>query len=259
MFFIALGFLASLVGALSGLGGGIIIKPVLDAFTDLNASVVSFFSTTAVFLMALTSTVRHFYSKTKFPAITLYLGIGAVTGGLLGAELFQFMIQALEQDNLVKAIQNLILLLLLILASAYINTRQKISFFIENKLVAVAIGGLLGLISAFLGIGGGPINVVVLCFFFSLDFKVATANSILLILFSQASKLTVLFLTNSVPAGIHYNSLFYMAAAAVLGAIAGTALNKYLSGTALKTAYNSVMLFVILTCIFNLWSFLQTA
>lgn len=43
MIFFIVGFIASIVGAISGLGGGVIIKPVLDAVTTLDASVISFY------------------------------------------------------------------------------------------------------------------------------------------------------------------------------------------------------------------------
>ena len=42
----------------------------------------------------------------------------------------------------------------------------------------------LGILSSFLGIGGGPINLVVLFFFFSMDTKTAAQNSLYTILFS---------------------------------------------------------------------------
>ncbi|MEI3183290.1 MAG: sulfite exporter TauE/SafE family protein [Lachnospiraceae bacterium] len=43
--------------------------------------------------------------------------------------------------------------------------------------------------SSFLGIGGGPINLVVLLYFFSMDTKAAAQNSLYIILFSSDHQL----------------------------------------------------------------------
>lgn len=51
------------------------------------------------------------------------------------------------------------------------------------------MGVLLGIISSFLGIGGGPINLVVLGYCFSMDSKTAAVISLYIILFSQLASL----------------------------------------------------------------------
>ena len=42
LFFI-ISFSASIIGAICGIGGGIIIKPVMDAFGVLDVSIINFF------------------------------------------------------------------------------------------------------------------------------------------------------------------------------------------------------------------------
>lgn len=62
-------------------------------------------------------------------------------------------------------------------------------FQVTNLFWALMTGVLLGAVSAYLGIGGGPFNVAVLCMFFAMDIKEAAAGSIFIILFSQLSNL----------------------------------------------------------------------
>jgi len=50
---------------------------------------------------------------------------------------------------------------------------------------------MLGMFSAFLGIGGGPINVAVLCILFGFDLRNSARISVFIILFSQISGLIV--------------------------------------------------------------------
>ena len=66
-------------------------------------------------------------------------------------------------------------------------------------MVCILIGFFLGASSSFLGIGGGPINLVVLFYFFSMDTKTAAQNSLYIILISQISSLLLTVLSGSVP------------------------------------------------------------
>ena len=58
------------------------------------------------------------------------------------------------------------------------------------------------IIGAICGIGGGPINLVVLYFFFSMTTKEAASNSIFVILFGQITNLGKTMLTHNVPRSI---------------------------------------------------------
>jgi len=53
----------------------------------------------------------------------------------------------------------------------------------------ISSGIIMGMIGAFLGIGGGPINMALLMFGFGYGIKEAGVKSIVVILFSQSSAL----------------------------------------------------------------------
>ena len=77
-------FLATLLGSFVGLGGGVIIKPVLDVINAHSLTEISFFSSCAVFAMSITSTTRHIIKKTPIkPSIVLLVALGSVGGGLV--------------------------------------------------------------------------------------------------------------------------------------------------------------------------------
>lgn len=245
------GLLASIVGAVSGIGGGVIIKPVLDAVTPLSASVVGFLSTCAVFSMSLIAVLKCIKEKREFEKNTILLGIGAVLGGFAGTQMFQVINTILDNNTLIKTIQNGVLFCILVAILFYINGKNKRQFCIENKMIILIIGFSLGMISAFLGIGGGPINVAVLSLFFAMDIKRASVNSIILILFSQASKITTLVGTGEIPEEMQISMLLCIIPAALVGGAIGSAINKKISKEKLKAVYNTIMLFVILTCLWN--------
>ena len=91
---------------------------------------------------------------------------------------------------------------------------------IKNIAACLVIGLVLGIMSSFLGIGGGPINLVVLYFFFSMTTKVAAQNSLYIILFSQATSFLSTVVTGSIP-NVSIILLVGMIISGILGGMAG--------------------------------------
>ena len=107
------------------------------------------------------------------------LAIGACIGGVLGKQLFSMIKGLFENQNAVGAVQAICLALITIGTLFYTIYKRKITPREVHSVSAfVIIGLLLGIMSSFLGIGGGPINLVVLHFFFAMDSKTAAANSL---------------------------------------------------------------------------------
>ena len=169
-------FFASIAGAICGIGGGVIIKPALDAFHIMDVAVISFLSGCTVLSMSTYSVIKSTLSKHSYldPKISFPLAIGSSIGGLLGKWLFSFILSLSKDTNQVGAIQTFCLLAITIGTLLYTLYKEKIKTYrLTNKAVCLLIGSFLGILSSFLGIGGGPINLIVLFFFFSMDTKSA--------------------------------------------------------------------------------------
>ncbi len=84
LIFFAICFLASAAGAICGIGGGVIIKPVLDAFGILDVNVISFLSGCTVLSMTTYSVVKSRMSRESHveTAVGIPLALGAAAGGL---------------------------------------------------------------------------------------------------------------------------------------------------------------------------------
>lgn len=83
-------FAASVVGAVCGIGGGVIMKPVLDTFGFASVSTISFLSGCTVLAMSAYSigkTVLAGESEIEYRTATP-LAIGAAAGGVIGKQLF---------------------------------------------------------------------------------------------------------------------------------------------------------------------------
>lgn len=236
-------FAATFFGAFVGLGGGVIIKPLLDLIGHDTIAVVNFISACAVFSMSITSTIKHIRAKTKIEfGIIIYLSIGAVIGGICGSKLFDYFL-TLFNNSLLKSIQGLVLGLLLVASVIYVNTKNAKSFKLTKPLPIIIVGLTLGFIASFLGVGGGPINVAFLVLFFSMTVKEAAVYSVGTIFFSQLAKLITLGVTHTIPK-FDVVTLIVAILCAAVGGIVGAKMNKKVNEKVIQKIFT-----VIVTCV----------
>ena len=251
-------FFASVVGAICGIGGGVIIKPALDAFGIMDVSTISFLSGCTVLSMTTYSVLKSrrggsssFDKKTGLP-----MAIGAAAGGVVGKQLFQ-MVKAMSDDpDRVGAVQAACLLVVTLGTLVYTLFKSRIrTHHLTNGGLCLGIGVALGIMSSFLGIGGGPINLVLLFYFFSMDTKAAAETSLYIIFFSQLASLVVSILTRSVPP-FSLGMLCLMVGGGIAGGICGRSVNKKLDSQAVDKLFIGLMVVMILVNLYNIYRFL---
>lgn len=260
---------ASTIGAISGIGGGVIIKPVMDSIGTLDVPTVSFLSGCTVLAMSTVSLARNLRDTRSGinkggaakgaaldPAVGIPLALGAVFGGIAGKALFQQARTLLGRDTLVGLVQAAVLLainvgvLLYMLNKTHITTRR-----VGAKTAGLAIGFALGMQSSFLGIGGGPINIAVLSFFYSMRPKETTVNSLFIIFCSQLANLLTSLATGTIPS-FPPAALVLMAIGAVSGSLAGTRLLRIMRDRAVETLFIGVL---VLLMGLNIWNIVRFA
>ncbi|MCC8073972.1 MAG: sulfite exporter TauE/SafE family protein [Clostridiales bacterium] len=244
-------FISVIIGATVGIGGGAIIKSVLDMIGYHTVDVVNFISVCAVFAMSISSTARHIKAKTKIkPEIVAYVSIGSVLGGIAGNNVFDILFDKFN-PNIVKGIQAVILAGFLIFAIIYVNSHLK-SFHLQNPFAIIFAGLFLGLIGSFLGIGGGPINTAFLVLFFSFSVKESAVYSVAIIFFSQLSKLITIFINNQFKPYADYLPIIIAAMiVAVIGGLIGSKLNRKLSDKVITRVFTLTLVFVIAVNVVN--------
>ncbi|MCI9224746.1 MAG: sulfite exporter TauE/SafE family protein [Acutalibacter sp.] len=242
---------ASGVGSIAGYGGGVIIKPVLDALHILPVSTISFLSGCTVLAMAIVSLLKSRSNGVKLQVrTTTPLAFGAAAGGLLGKWLFE-LVKSGADENVLGFTQSLLLLVTTVLVWIYTIKKDRLpSYQLKNMLICAVVGVALGIVSAFLGIGGGPLNVALLFFCFSMDAKEAAKNSIFIILFSQAASLFSALAQHNVPEFVWYH-LVLMAAGGIGGALLGAALSKKMDNRAVERLLLGLMIVIIGINIYN--------
>ena len=256
--FFIISFAASIIGAVCGIGGGVLMKPLLDAFEILDVRTISFLSGCTVLCMSAYSFLsarRKGDSLVEMRTGTL-LALGAVVGGTLGKSLFQMLTESISQ-NLTGAVQAGCLLLLTVATLIYTIWKERIhTIQIKNALLCILCGLSLGILSSFLGIGGGPVNLMVLSYLFSMPTKTAAQNSLYIILFSQISSLVNTFVTGTVPFGCT-GLILLMSLGGVTGGMLGRSLGKHMDGKQTDRLFIGAMAGIIGINVYNIIHFLN--
>lgn len=252
MMFFAVALLASIVGAICGVGGGVIIKPVLDMLRLGSASTINFLSGCTVLSMSCYSVGKAFLSGDNKVEVSTGtpLAIGAALGGIIGKQMFSTIRGMFADPEMVSGVQAVCLGLITVGCLFYtVNKKRMPTFKAPGKLGWLVVGMCLGIMSSFLGIGGGPINLVVLGLF-GMDTKTAAANSLYTIVFSQLASLGSTLITNSVPE-FQWLALVLMVAGGIGGGMIGRSFNKKMDNQAVDKLFMGLLVVIILICCYN--------
>lgn len=188
-------FLAGFIGSLSGLGGGIIIIPLLTVF--LNVDIHYAIGTALVAVIATSSGSAAAYVKEGITNMRLgiFLEIattaGAVIGALLstiaptsflavvfGLTLVFSSINSLRKKEEHLVLQSSTLANKLRLPSTYPTADgTKIAYGTKNVVGGFSMMGVAGMMSGLLGIGSGAFKVIAMDNIMKIPFKVSTTTS----------------------------------------------------------------------------------
>ena len=244
--------LACLIGSICGMGGGVIIKPVLDASGFLPVAQINFFSCCTVLGMTLWSVTKSLTGGESRIDLRLStpLAAGAAVGGLVGKRAFSAMAALCSNAGTAGGVQAALLLAVTLLTMLYTLHRDRITRPpVRSPLACGLIGMCLGILGTFLGIGGGPFNMAVLYYFFSMPTKTAAQNSLYIILFSQLLGLVTMVAEGSVwltPV------LLIMIVGGVAGSKLGRRLNRRLSEQQASRLFLMAMVLVMAISAYNI-------
>ncbi len=249
--YLMIALFATLIGSLVGMGGGVIIKPLLQTLNALDPLSINVLSSITVFFMALTTLYKRSISGERiYKKKYIYLILGSFIGGILGNLMFSKLLLLLNSNNLILFFQTIILILLMILIlfkNLYID---KLKVF-NGNLSILSIGVCLSIISTFLGIGGGPINVPIFICLLGVNIFEATYLSILIIFFSQLSNIMLYFFNGTI-ANVTLIPLITMIPAAILGGMIGAILSRKINERILNKLFNITIIVLIILNIYNL-------
>ena len=186
-------------------------------------------------------------------ATVLPVGVGGAIGGIVGKWLFSFIKSLSDNPNKVGVVQAACLLIVTVFTLVYTVFKDRIT---TKKLrglpILILVGLLLGIMSSFLGIGGGPINLVVLFYLFSMTTKEAVITSLYIIFISQIASLATSIFTNTVPE-FPVKVLVVMVAGGILGGVVGRIVNKKIADKTVDKLFIGLMAVMIAINIYNIF------
>jgi uncharacterized protein len=259
------GIAAGLVGSLTGLGGAVVVIPVLAVAFAVPFPLAA--GTGLLTVLATSSTTGAAYVRDGLTdlRIGMFLEIATVPGALLGATATVFLVRRSLDDALLVALGGVLLLILLAtawsartsratsgppdavsrrlgLSGSYHDAAEErtVAYAAQRTDGALGIAFAAGLVSGMFGIGGGVFKVHALERYGGLPMKVATATSNLMIGITAAAGSGVLL------AAGYINP--YIAAPAALG----TALGAYLGTTLLPGLRNQTVRLLFLPVVAGL-------
>ena len=230
-------FVAGFLGSLTGLGGGVVIVPLLtlvfgaDIHYAIGASLVSIIATSSG---AAAAYVREGFTNIR---IGMLLEIGTTIGALVGAYLVGII-----PPNVIAIIFGLVLLQSAYLASKHrperatadlpadpIAARLKLDstfptpqgevrYHVRRVPGAFALMGLAGMLSGLLGIGSGAVKVLAMDQVMLMPFKVSTATSNFMIGVTAAASAGIYLHRGYVVPGLAMPVMLGVLAGAMVGA-----------------------------------------
>ena len=256
-FLVAFG--ACIIGKICGMGGGVIIKPALDALGIMQVAEINFLSGCTVLGMTCWSVGKSMvqHESQIDLSVSTPLAIGAAVGGMAGKQLFSTVAGLFANADTAGGIQAALLCTATFSTLLYTIRKDRLTMLqVRNPAVCVLIGLGLGMLGTFLGIGGGPFNMAVLFFFFSMPTKVAAQNSLYIILISQITSVTTTLFTKTVPE-FEWLWLVLMVAGGSGGGAVGRKINKKIDDKHVEILFIGLMFTIIGISCYNTWALMK--
>ena len=216
LWLILLGFAGGILGSMIGLGGGIIVVPVLT-FLGFSPTAAASNSLFAALSNAIASTISYSKQKRIEYPLGIKLGLLSVPGTVLGA---------LISSDVAPDVFKVLFGLVLVASAVYIFVRRNLESrekTISKQMMVFAIGAsfFAGIISSFFGIGGGVVFVPLMVAGMGIAMKRAAPTSQLILLFASLSGV----ITHSLLGHPDFMQAGFLAIGSFIGGLVGARLS----------------------------------
>ena len=234
-------FIGVTLGLIGG-GGSILTIPIIVYFFGVEPVVATSYSLFVVGVSAIIGTKRHYsLGNLKF-STALYFAIPSVVSVLLTRKIIipaiPEKINLFNQIIISKNTLTMIVFAVLMMAASFsmIKKQQYKSDEVKktSNLKLMVYGFVVGIITGFLGAGGGFLIIPILIFFAQLNMKQAVGTSLLIIAINSSIGF-VGDIANHVK--LNWQILILVTLFAIVGMLIGTQLSKKIEGEKLKPIF----------------------
>ena len=245
LWLIPLGFAAGILGSMIGLGGGIIVVPVLT-FLGFSPTAAASNSLFAALSNAIASTISYSKQKRIEYSIGWKLGLLTIPGTILGA-----IISTDATPNIFQILFGLVL----VASAAYIFVRGRIKSGetqLSTQMIVFAVGAsfFAGIISSFFGIGGGIVFVPLMIVGMGMAMKRAAPTSQMILLFASLSGV----ITHSLLGHPDFLQAAFLAVGSFIGGLVGARLSVEIKERYLQILVSVVLLIAAAKLFFDSFS-----
>jgi uncharacterized membrane protein YfcA len=219
IYLLIMGFLAGIISSYFGVGGGTVMIPFLSfIYPELDHHYYIASSLGIIFFNSMTNTYA-FQKNSKIDwKLILVISFFSIIFSAIGSKIALILSSKLLQIIFV------LFIVFFILPSAF--RKKKETELIElasirKKFFSVIIGILTGLISGLTGLGGGSINVPMMYRYLHVDFKLLSAYSNAIMIFTSLSAVLI-FSFSSTQSNSHYIHVGYLLPYTVLFGFIGS-------------------------------------
>lgn len=252
---------AGFLGALLGLGGGIIVTPALTLLFGIDIKYAIGASLISVIATSSGSAIAYLKDRLTNIRIGMFLEIGTTLGAITGAFLsalinpkYLFIIFGLLMlysaammlrklgNDLPKDVETHPMAQKLRLNSAYYDKSQgeTVSYKVDGVFGGLSVMYIAGVLSGLLGIGSGTFKVMGMDLFMKLPLKVSSATSNFMIGVTAAASAGVYFFRGDIDPKIAAP----VALGVLLGATLGTRVMQRLKNRVIRLIFVPVLVFV---------------
>ena len=250
-------FLALIVGIILGVlgsGGSILTVPILVYLININPVIATAYSLFVVGVSALIG-AQYFFKKGEINyKISLYFAIPSLLGVFvsrkwilpnLSESLHFFHFFSIQKDTFILVFFAIVMLIaslsmLFSWKQNFIDNNDR-----ENNTVLIALDGIVvGLITGFVGAGGGFLIIPALLLLTNISMKEAVGTSLLIIAIKS-----ILGFTAELNNSIDWHFLLIFTAFSSLGILIGFYFSKFLNERILKKSFGIFVLFMSIVII----------
>lgn len=256
---VAVGFIQGMLGS-----GGFLLTPLL-IMMGISPSVAAASGVNAIVGASVSGTISHVRAKHVDVKLGLLMLVGGVIGGGLGTILVKVLrelgnldvviilcyvvfmavigvtmfvggLTSQVQGDVEETTDNAVRRLL---RGLPLQSRFEVAGVETSTLAPLVLGGVVGVLAAIMGVGGGFLLIPAMTYFLAIPMQVVVGTSLFQMLFTSAS-------VTLMQAAVNHNVDAILAACLLVGSTLGAQLGalaaKYLKGSQLKVAFSMLVL-----------------
>ncbi len=277
---VGLGLAVGLLSGLFGVGGGFLMTPLLIMF-GIPSTVAAATDSNQIVAASTSGTYAHWKVGNVDFKMGFYLLIGGFLGGLVGVQAIKILRAMGNADFVIKMTYVIMLGVVGVymfieslqsmrkkegarpkeaepkkessvgrfLRSLPFQTRFEKSGVTHSALVPIVLGGVVGILAAIMGVGGGFLMVPVMVYMLRMPMHVVVGTSLFQILFTC---IEVTFLQAYTNHNVDFVLAVLLLLGSTIGAQIGAVFGRKLKGEQLKILLASIVLAVTVKIIFEL-------